>query len=213
MMFRNALKIVLGGLLAVTVVWFVTTSNIAPKYSIHKKEKFSMTPDIKRLQENLVSLRDTLDQIEFEFIDDPHSPEPSDTSYLNETARADPDTMANVEAMDATNKLIAWFGRDQEGGFVGFWRGPENTPLERAPVVRLDNEGQYDLVAATVPDYIAVADMEEDRFDDARAALLAVGFEVATSRDEIWKKLDGMSDPNAFRGELYDQGRRRRGLK
>ena len=172
-----------------------------------------MTPDINRLQKNLANLQDVLDQIEFEFIDDPQCAEPSDASYLNETDRADPDTMANVAAMDETNKLIAWFGRDQEGGFVGLWRGPENTSLERAPVVRLDNEGQYNLVAATVPDYVAVSDMDDEAFDDTRAALLAAGFNVAASRDEIWETLDGMSDPNAFRHELYNQDRVRRGLQ
>lgn len=172
-----------------------------------------MTPDINRLQKNLANLQNVLDQIEFEFIDDPEWAEPSDTSYLNETDRADPDIMANVAAMDATNKLIAWFGRDQEGGFVGLWRGPEKTPLERAPVVRLDNEGQYNLVAATVPDYVAVSDMDDEAFNDTRAALVAAGFSVAASREEIWQALDGMSDPNAFRNELYNQERVRRGLQ
>lgn len=172
-----------------------------------------MTPDIDRLQKNLISLGEVLDQIEFEFIDDPHWSEPSDTSYLSDADRTDPDIMANVEAMDATNKRIAWFGRDQEGGFVGLWRDPENNSLERAPVVRLDNEGQYELVAATVPDYIAVSDMDEEIFDATRATLLAVGFKVAASRDEIWEALNGFSDPNAFRHELYNQGRARRGLE
>ena len=79
-----------------------------------------MTPDINRLQKNLANLQNVLDQIEFEFIDDPEWAEPSDTSYLNETDRADPDIMANVAAMDATNKLIAWFGRAYGRAFKGF---------------------------------------------------------------------------------------------
>lgn len=172
-----------------------------------------MTPDINRLQENIGNLQEVLEEIDFEFIDDPKWSEPSDTSYLNETDRADPDIMANIDAMNATNKLIAWFGRDQEGGFVGLWRGPGNTPLEGAPVVRLDNEGQYQIMAATVPDYLALADMDEDNFNDARLALLAVGFKVSASRDEAWGKIDGLSNPNAFRKELYNQGRILRGLK
>src|SRR5258706_6694553 len=170
-----------------------------------------MTPDVRRLQRVLNDRPDVLDQFEFEFVDDPNWPEPSNTSYLNDSDRADPDIMANVEAMDATNKLIAWFGRDQEG-FVGLWRGPGSLPLERAPVVRLDSEGQYSLVAATVPDYIAIS-VDEEAFNDARAALLAAGFNVAASREEIWDALHGIGDPNVFRDNLYNQGRARRGLE
>jgi hypothetical protein len=170
-----------------------------------------MTPDVRRLQRVLADLPDVLDQFEFEFVDDPNWPEPSDTSYLNDSDRADADIMANVEAMDATNNLIAWFGRDQEG-FVGLWRAPGGLPLERAPVVRLDSEGQYSLVAATVPDYIAIS-VDEEAFSDTRVALLAAGFNVAASREEIWNALEGIGDPNAFRHNLYNQGRARRGLE
>jgi hypothetical protein len=170
-----------------------------------------MTPDINRLKEVLADLQDVLDQLEFELVDDPQWSEPSDTSYLNGADRADPDIMANVEAMTATNRLIAWLGRDLEG-FVGLWRGPDSLPLERAPVVRLDSEGQYSLVAATVPDYIAVS-VEEDSFSDTRTALIAAGFDVLASREKIWAALDGVIDPNTFRHELYNQGRARRSLE
>jgi len=170
-----------------------------------------MTPGVNRLHENLVRLQSVLDKIEFDFVDDPHWSEPSDFNYLKEDHRADPDIMANFEAMNATNQFISWFGRDHEG-FVGLWRGPDNTPTELAPVVRLDSEGQYNLLALTVPDYIAASVMDED-FDDTRAALLAVGFKVAASRRDIWAELDGLNDPNAVRHALYNQNRLRRGLQ
>lgn len=171
-----------------------------------------MTPDVRRLQRVLADLSDVLDEFEFEFVDDPNWPRPSDFSYLNDSDRANPDIMANVEAMQANNKLIAWFGRDQEG-FVGLWQGPSDLPLERAPVVRLDSEGQYSLVAATVPDYIQIS-VDDEAFSDTREALLAAGFRVAASREQIWDVLDGISDdPNEYRRNLYNQGRARRGLE
>jgi hypothetical protein len=169
-----------------------------------------MTPDVKRLHCVLAKLHDVLDEIKFELVDDPQWPEPSDTSYLNDDDRANPDIMANVEAMTETNSLIAWFGRDLQG-FIGLWRGPVSLPLELAPVVRLDSEGQYSLLATTVPGYIA-ASVDDESFDDTRAALIAAGFDVLASRKEIWAALDGIIDPNAFRHELYNQGRARRGL-
>jgi hypothetical protein len=169
-----------------------------------------VTPDLDRLRASLAQLRDLLSPFGLELVDDPNWPEPSDTSYLNDTDRADPDIMANVEAMDATNKLIAWFGREHEG-FVGLWRGPTNLPLEQAPVVRLDTEGQYALVAATVADYVAVS-VKEEAFGMTRTALVAVGFTVASSHEEVWRALKDLPDPNVYRDELYNQGRVRRGL-
>ena len=50
-----------------------------------------MTTDVKRLQTVLADLAGVLDQLEFEFVDDPNWPEPSDTSYLDDSDRADPD--------------------------------------------------------------------------------------------------------------------------
>jgi hypothetical protein len=90
---------------------------------------------------NLGQLDDLVSSLELQLVDDPRWAEPSDVSYLNDKDRANPSTMSNVEAMAATNELIAWFGRDMEG-FVGLWRGPNNTPLEQAPIVRLDTEGR-----------------------------------------------------------------------
>ena len=110
--------------------------------------------------------------------------------------------MANIEAMSATNELIDWFGKDMEG-FIGFWRGPESTPIEEAPVVRLDTEGQYELVARTVGDYLLVT-ADEDAFDDHREALVDAGFEVATSIKAIHKSIKGRRAPNEHRDGLYE---------
>src|SRR5688572_30344619 len=114
-----------------------------------------MTPDIERLRSSLDDLEDQVDYLELELVDSPDWGEPSDTSYLTDEDRADPETMDNVDAMAQTNRLIAWFGRDMEG-FVGLWRGPDNLALENAPVVRLDTEGQYSIVARSIGDYIAI---------------------------------------------------------
>lgn len=170
-----------------------------------------MTPDIERLRNSLDQLRDQVDYLELELVDDPKWAEPSDTSYLNDNDRADPDIMANVDAMAQTNQLIAWFGRDQEG-FVGLWRGAAKQALEKAPVVRLDTEGQYELVATNIGDYIAISVDEED-FDDTRSALVTAGFEVGASDEVIWSSLRDLDDPNDYRDKLYNEGRKQRGLE
>jgi len=139
-----------------------------------------MTPDLLRLRENQGALMPVLERLELELVDDPAWGEPSDTSYLSPAERANPDIAANVAAMAATNKLVAWFGRDQEG-FVGLWRGTDGAhPLDASPVVRLDTEGQYAIVAATIPDYVAVS-VPEDEFASTRDALMRAGFTSATT--------------------------------
>ncbi|HEY6724369.1 MAG TPA: hypothetical protein VI197_10060 [Polyangiaceae bacterium] len=169
-----------------------------------------MTPDIELLRDSLDELEDQVDYLELELVDTPDWAEPSDTSYLTDEDRSDPETMDNVDAMQQTNRLIAWFGRDMEG-FVGLWRGPDDTPLESAPVVRLDTEGQYAVVARTIGDYIAIS-VDEDDFDAAREALIDAGFEVSKSSADIWQSIEDLDDPNEFRGKLYNAGRVRRGL-
>lgn len=169
-----------------------------------------MTPDLKLLHDKLDQLADLVESLELELVDDPKWPEPSDMSYLTAKERKDPDIMSNVDAMLATNELISWFGRDMEG-FLGLWRGPKNTPLDKAPIVRLDSEGQYDLVAATVGDYLAIS-TDADEFDESRKAIAKAGFTVAESPDAIWEALAGFEDPNDFRHVLYNEGRKRHGL-
>jgi hypothetical protein len=166
---------------------------------------------LQRLRDSLPELKAIIDELRLELVDDPAWAEPSDTSYLNDADRANPEIMDNVAAMAATDELIAWFGRDFEG-YVGLWRGPSQRPLARAPVVRLDTEGQYALVAATVPDYIAMG-MSRDGFERRRAALVEAGFDVGSSPDVIWAALEPFDDPNAYRGKLYNEGRKRRGLE
>lgn len=161
-----------------------------------------MRDDLELLREHHDDLQSLIDGIELELVDDARWEEPSDTSYLNAKDRANPDIMANIEAMSATNELIDWFGKDMEG-FIGFWRGPESTPIEEAPVVRLDTEGQYELVARTVGDYLLVT-ADEDAFDDHREALVDAGFEVATSIKAIHKSIKGRRAPNEHRDGLYE---------
>ena len=170
-----------------------------------------MTPDIVKLREELPTLEPIIDRLELTLVDDPAWDEPSDTSYLSDADRNNPDIAANVDAMTETNKLIAWFGRDAEG-YLGLWRGPNNRSLTEAPVVRLDTEGQYSIVAATVPEYLAIA-MPEDEFADTRDTLTKAGFKVGFNPDAIWGALDAFDDdPNAYRNELYERNRVARGL-
>jgi hypothetical protein len=93
-----------------------------------------------------------------------------------------------------TNALISWFGKDRLG-FVGLWRGPSNTALASAPVVRLNPEGIYAIVAATIPDYILVS-LGHDEFAKTREVLTSTGFAASNNSDAIWASIENTDDPN-----------------
>ncbi|MGW6449828.1 hypothetical protein [Lentzea sp. NPDC055074] len=81
---------------------------------------------------------------------DDERPEALDTSYLTAEDLANPDVVANVRAIEETAALITWVAEDgDEGRAFGYWRGPAGLPLTEAPVVSLDNEGQYQLLRGT----------------------------------------------------------------
>lgn len=169
-----------------------------------------MIPELTLLREKLGQLGPLVDRLDLELVDDPGWDEPSDVSYLSQDERRDPDVMANVEAMGQTNELIDWFGRDMEG-YVGLWRGPDRMPREDAPVVRLDTEGQYDLLSVGIGNYLAVAASEED-FETNRFLLLEAGFSVEPTPDDVGAALIRFASPNEHRHVLYNACRVRRGL-
>ena len=171
-----------------------------------------MTPDLIRLQQATRVLADLFAGMEFELVNDQAWAEPSDTSYLTEEDRKDHDIMANITAMTQTNQCIAWFGRDANG-YLGLWRGANANDLRDAPVVRLDSEGQYRIVAKTIPDYLA-GSVDPDDFQGTKRTLEALGFQVKPSPDDIWESVSDICEAvNAYRHVIYNQERVRRGLK
>ena len=80
------------------------------------------------------------------FADD-ERPAALDTSYLTAADLANPDIAANTRAIAETAALITWVAEDEdEGRAFGYWRGPDDLPLSGAPVVSLDDEGQFHLL-------------------------------------------------------------------
>jgi hypothetical protein len=158
-----------------------------------------MTPDLLRLREKWSELAAVLERLELELVDDPAQAAPPEGATLTDADRENPEVIAQLAAIEGTNRLITWFGRDREG-YVGLWRGVEDLPLPEAPVVRLDRRGRYSIVAATVPDYLAIS-TPEDEFAKARDALARAGFQVSMNPDAIWAALDGFEDPNVVRDQ------------
>jgi hypothetical protein len=168
-----------------------------------------MTPEIEALRANETLLSPLFDETELKFVDDPEWRKPSDISYLNERDRANPHIMANVEAMERTNAMISWFGRDREG-FLGLWRGPAGTAIERSPVVRFDTEWMYEICARTVADYIALEN--RDSFEEARDLLREAGLSVLDGYRAVWASVEGMTEPKDLHKAFYTEGCAKRGV-
>jgi hypothetical protein len=56
-------------------------------------------------------------------------------SYLNDTDRQNPDIMANVAAINEIIDLITFVAESDDGDMLGYWHGPERTPIGSAPFV------------------------------------------------------------------------------
>jgi hypothetical protein len=144
-----------------------------------------------------------LESCEFVFKDEPGWTPPDDTGYLTEADRANPDIMANVEAIAAVSQQIDWLGSD-DTGHIGIWRASGH-------VVRLDTEGQYGVRACDVGDYLARA-VREEEFDAARDELIAAGFRVSATIGAIYASIARAPDIAALHRELDKEARARRGL-
>lgn len=70
-----------------------------------------------------------------------------DTVRLTVEGLADPDAAARARAMAETAALVRWVvENDDEHVAFGYWRGPDDLPLDDAPVVALDADGQFEML-------------------------------------------------------------------
>jgi hypothetical protein len=84
-------------------------------------------------------------------------------SYLNDSDRANPDIMANVSAIDSVFKHITFVAKNDNSDLLGYWHGPENTPIELSPIVKYDTEGQFSLLLGK---HLCEAMLGDHVFDD-----------------------------------------------
>lgn len=168
-----------------------------------------MTPDLHRLHAHRDALEDAIESLELELAEAPGTPFALGARRRSKRDRRDEDSLAWNEAMNATKALAVWFGHDREG-LIGFWRGPEHTPLDRAPIVRLDARGDFELVARSIGDYF-VASVDDDLLDDTLSALDAAGLAHAANPDDVWDSIESLPSPNTHRDAVFEEARLRRG--
>ena len=95
---------------------------------------------------------------------------------------------------------VRWVAEIGDGDLLGYWVGERGRPLAESPIVVCDPDGQFELGARTLAEYLLdCADPEDpDDFIEVRNALeqLGVGVRVR-NQQEIWDRLDGFDEPNS----------------
>ena len=131
---------------------------------------------------------DPLSATGFDLIVPGHLPALLGHSYLNEHDRADPDIMANIRAFDEVFALSAFVAVGDDNEVVGYWQGPDHVPLDQAPFVILDTEGQFSLLpGATITEAMVIYSLQirfdeaelQRRFEEMCESFRAVGIDMA----------------------------------
>jgi hypothetical protein len=128
-----------------------------------------------------------------------------DTSYLTESDWADPGIRANVKAIAEVCALIDFVVEDEERNYVGYWRGPAHTALSQAPIVRLDNEGQFDFCGtANIAGAILIAG-GDDLFEELQSWLQEIGIGMLPADPYDLLDVDTEIGPRKLHAALYEK--------
>ena len=137
-------------------------------------------------------------------------------SYLNDNDRQNADIMANVAAINDVLAMITFVAESEDGDMIGYWHGPERTPIAAAPIVKYDTEGQFGLMQGRNVSEAMLGNYtfdDDDRFADGRAWLADCGIEMDA---ENWYGLStpiAATMPNKLHRTLYNERRVAAGLK
>lgn len=128
-----------------------------------------------------------------------------DTSYLTEADRGNPDIMANVRAIADVCDLIAFIAAHEDDEYYGYWRGPTMRPVADAPLVLLDNEGQFRPCGSTFAEAVLSQTYDEDQFSEMRDWLRSLGIDglPETAADLACPRAE--PSPGELHRRLYDQ--------
>ena len=129
-----------------------------------------------------------------------------DTSYLTPENRRNPDVVANGRAIADVCRFVAFVAAcDDDDEFLGYWRGPGLAPVAGAPLVVLDNEGQFDLCGATFAEAVLSRSHGEEHFNELRDWFRSLGIAVRAGSLYDWTTPAVEVDPGRMHREIYDR--------
>jgi hypothetical protein len=127
-------------------------------------------------------------------------------SYLNDNDRANPDTMANVAAINEVFEFITFVAEDVDGQLFGYWQGSEKTPLLISPIVKYGSEGQFEILKGANFTEAIIADSvrgDEQEFVKSREWFANLGISVSTSLDLLFVP-DLEIEPRELHSSIYE---------
>jgi hypothetical protein len=137
-------------------------------------------------------------------------------SYLNDADRQNPDIMANAAAINEVIDLITFVAESNDGDMIGYWHGPERTPIDSVPIVKFDTEGQFDLMQGRTLSEAILGHYtygDNERFAAGRDWLASRGIAVdATNWHELSSPV-AATRPDKPHSTLYNEKRVAAGLK
>jgi hypothetical protein len=102
---------------------------------------------------------------------------------------------------DRMARQVCWVAEILDGSMVGYWVGEGQRRIVDSPVVVCDPEGQFELGARTLSEYMLDCTDPEDPEDfvEVRHALETLGIRVdVEDHAAIWDRLDAFDDPNGM---------------
>ena len=179
----------------------MTTHELEASFSQHRLNGEPIPSDLMLLLPHSDMLQELLN-IEVRF--EPDWAPWEDTSYLSESDRTNPDIMANVYAMAETNAMMSFVAKHEMEGYVGYWRGPEKRLIAISPLVRLDNEGQYQFCpGSSFAEAILSFTWSHEDFVTARDWMKGVGVQVAADSIDDLTYPSSDPTPQQVRESLY----------
>lgn len=140
-----------------------------------------------------------------------------DHDYLNEQDRANPDTMANIKAMQDTDKKLRFVLEYKDDSLLGYWQPDPSTALDKCILFWLNTEGQYDIAegssAAETLAYRALLDGNKNLYEEVLRTFKQFGITILQRDEETifaemnerQKKLD--HTPEQYRFHRYENYR------
>jgi hypothetical protein len=139
-----------------------------------------------------------------------------DHSYLNETDRANPDTMMNVEAINEVFSLATFVVELEDDHILGYWHGSENTPINQAPIIKFDNEGQFSVCRGNnLTEAIIVETMsyQEEKFPEFKTWFAKYDILIAAANIVDIPQRQAITSPGVMHNDRYNAKRVAAGLE
>lgn len=134
-----------------------------------------------------------------------------DDSHLSKKEKNTPFYKANYPAVMSVMKLITFAAQiiydDGDEDPVGYWHGPENTPIEEAPIVKWSSDGFTVLPGKNLTEALLTTLDEEDDFPRIRKSLSEYGIRISARKISEIKTPKVKTHPNELHGILYSDNR------